>query len=398
MRLIHLLSSAVVSVLLLASVGLPGEHVTTTRANPSWPWRPDALGTPAIDVVGKAPFAAEVFGDVAVVPRYGPRAGLAAERITDGSLVWRYENAWGDDGVGHVRVDDRRIAAVWRDGRVTLLDVPDGRVVWRADLPDGPHHQANRAYDEEWGAAWELSLAADGAVPIVVVAHEGRIDAVDGRTGAIRWSYPPGGSAACFDGARGEGEVVMVFQRCPGPTPHVMLDAGDGRPLWRFDGGELYHARALGGGRLAWVDRSGGLNVGRAADGRLLWRVPWAGLRDNPYGADMGVSAELVTVVAGRRVTAYRIADGAVAWRRDLADGADDSAAGSTADSAADSAVLTDGVHAYVAEDATTLLKLDARTGRVVDRHRFEADITLEWLRGGLAGVNVGVGDDVVIG
>ncbi|NJP92734.1 PQQ-binding-like beta-propeller repeat protein [Nonomuraea sp. FMUSA5-5] len=384
MRLIHLLSSAVVTVLLLAWVGLPGEHVTTTLAKPSWPWHPDGLGTPAIDVVGKVPFAAEVFGDVAVVPRYGPRVGLAAARVTDGSPVWRYENAWSDDSVGHVRVDDRRIAAVWRDGRVTLLDVPDGRVVWRADLPDGPYHEANRAYDEEWGAAWELSLAADGSVPIVVVAHEGRIDAVDGRTGAIRWSYPPRGSAACFDGARGEGEVVMVFQRCPGPTPHVMLDAGDGRARWRFDGGEWYHARALGAGRLAWVDRSGGLNVSRAADGRLLWRVPSAGLKDNPYGTDMGVSAELVTVVADRRVTAYRIADGAVAWRRDRVGG--------------DSAVLTDGTYTYVAEDATTLLKLDARTGRVVDRHRFEADITLEWLRGGLAGINVGVGDDVVVG
>lgn len=49
-------------------------------------------------------------------------------------------------------------------------------------------------------------------------------------------------------------------------------------------------------------------------------------------------------------------------------------------------------------EDATTLVKLDARTGRIGDRHRFEDDITPRWMRDGLAGIGVGTGDDVVIG
>ncbi|MEU1390078.1 MULTISPECIES: PQQ-binding-like beta-propeller repeat protein [unclassified Nonomuraea] len=388
--MIHIVSCAVVSVLLLGLVGLPGETMTSAGKS-SYPWRPAGWGTPAIDVVGRVPVIADVYGDVAVRPLWGPRAeGLAAERITDGSPVWRYENAWADDSLGPVRVDDRRIAAVRRDGRVSLLDVPDGRIVWRADLPQGPYHEANRAYDEEWGAAWEISVARDGSVPLVVILHEGRLDVLDGRTGTIRWSFPSGSSAACPTGdsglgARGEGELVLLFRDCAGAASNVALAAADGRRLWGFDGGRLWHARALGAERLASVDGGGALVVRGARDGKVLWRVPSAGLRDNPDGSAMGVSDELLTVRSKTAVTAYRIADGEVAWRRDL-------------DTARDGTVLTDGVHTYVAQDATTLVKLDARTGRVVDRRRFEDDVAPRWLRDGLATIGVGVGDDVLVG
>ncbi|WP_433515452.1 PQQ-binding-like beta-propeller repeat protein [Nonomuraea sp. CA-143628] len=390
MRLIQIVSCAVVSILLLGLVGWPGETMTPMTGS-SFPWRPAGWGTPSIDVVGRAPFAAEVYGDVAVRSRWGLRtAGLVGERITDGSTAWRYVNGWADDSLDPVRVDDRRVAALWRDGRVSLIDVPDGRIVWQADLPPGPDHEANRAYDEEWGAAWSISMARDGSVPLVVALHEGRLDVLDGRTGAIRWSYPSDSSASCATGVssletRGAGETVLVFQDCAGKESNVALSAADGRRLWEFGGGELWHARALGADRLASVDAGGALVVRRVRDGKVLWRAPSAGLKDNPYGDAMGVSDELVTVRSKTEVAAYRIADGEVAWRRTLGD-------------ARDGTVLTDGVDTYVAEDAKTLVKLDARTGRIIDRHRFEDDISPRWMRGGLAGIGVGAGDDAVIG
>lgn len=391
MRLIQIVSCAVVSILLLGLVGWPGETMMP-MGDSSYPWRPAGWGTAGIDVVGRAPFAAEVYGDVAVRSRWGLRTeGLVGERITDGSTAWRYENGWADDSLGPVRMNDRRVADIWRDGRVSLIDVPDGRIVWQADLPPGPDHEANRAYDEEWGAAWEISVARDGSVPLVVVLHDGRLDVLDGRTGAIRWSYPSASSASCPAGGpvlgsvRSAGQTVLVFQDCAGAESNVALSAADGRRLWGFDGGELWHARALGADRLASVDDGGALVVRRVQDGKILWRVPSAGLKDNPYGEAMGVSDELVTVRSETEVVAYRIADGEVAWRRALGD-------------AWNGTVLTDGVDTYVAEDATTLVKLDARTGRIVDRHRFEDDITPRWMRDGLAGIGVGTGDDVVIG
>ncbi|MFF0867053.1 PQQ-binding-like beta-propeller repeat protein [Nonomuraea sp. NPDC003560] len=102
-------------------------------------------------------------------------------------------------------------------------------------------------------------------------------------------------------------------------------------------------------------------------------------------GTPWGVSDELLTVRSKTAVTAYRIADGALTWRRDL-------------DAARDGTVLTDGVHTYVAEDTTTLVKLDARTGRVVDRRRFDDDVTPRSMRDGLAAIGVGAGDDVLVG
>ncbi|AWS46874.1 PQQ-binding-like beta-propeller repeat protein [Streptosporangium sp. 'caverna'] len=391
MRLIQIMSCAVVSILLLLGlVGWPGETMTR-MGNSSYPWRPAGWGTPGIDVLGRAPFAAEVYGDVAVDRRRGLRTErLVAERITDGSTAWLYENGWADDSLGPVRVDDRRVAAIWRDGRVSLIDVPDGRIVWQADLPAGPGHEANRAYDEEWAAAWEISVAMDGSVPLVVVLHDGRLDVLDGRTGAIRWSNPPDSSASCPIeksglGVRSAGETVLAFRHCAGEESNVALSAADGRRLWGFDGGELWHARALGADRLASVDDNGALVVRRVHDGKVLWRASSAGLKDNSYGEAMGVSDELVTVRSETAVAAYRIVDGQVAWRRALG-------------GARDHTVLTDGVDAYVAEDATTLVKLDARTGRIIDRHRFEDDIAPRWMRDGLAGIGVGTGDDVVIG
>ncbi|MEW9552691.1 PQQ-binding-like beta-propeller repeat protein [Nonomuraea sp. NPDC050783] len=282
MRSIHLVSCAVVSLLLLALVGRPGETMTR-MGDSSYPWRPAGWGTPSIDVVGRASFAAEVYGDVAVSSWWGLRGeGLLGERITDGSTAWRYENGW---------------------------------------------------------------------------------------TGTTRWSHPSASSASCRTGdpvlgsVRSAGETVLVFQDCAGAEANV----------------------ALGADRLASVDDGGALVVRGVQDGKVLWRVPSAGLRDNPYGEAMGVSDELVTVRSRTEVAAYRIADGRTAWRRALS-------------GEGDGTVLTDGVDTYVAEDATTLVKLDARTGRVVDRHRFEADITPRWTRDGLAGIGVGTGDDAVVG
>ncbi|MEV0390117.1 PQQ-binding-like beta-propeller repeat protein [Nonomuraea sp. NPDC050643] len=294
-----------------------------------------------------------------------------------------YQRPW-NDLVGWVRVDDRHLSVVWRDGRVTLIDVPTGRIVWKTGLPDGPAAEAGRAMDGEWHAMWELSVAGSG---IMVVPHDGRVDALDTRTGATVWSRFQKTSCGPIDGVRGVGEVVVVNHQCGKPQSFA-LGAGDRSPRWRVPIDPLaYIARDIGRGLLVNLDEWGGPVVRGTADGKVIWRDPAAGLRDGVGVDSFGVTAELLLVDTPAGIVAYRVADGSIAWRRPL-----DRPAGTS------DAVLTDGRVAYVRGDERTVVKLDARTGEVIDRRRFEEEVGLRVMRGDLAVVTVGIGDDRVVG
>ncbi|MGW2162176.1 outer membrane protein assembly factor BamB family protein [Nonomuraea sp. NPDC001699] len=365
-----------VGVAVLSAVGWPGEAVTVTAGPVAGPWRPPGRGTPSIDVLGDVPSGAELFDDVAVSVG---RRGVAAVRVGGGGR-WTYQRLWGDDLVDWVRVDDRRGAAVWRDGRVTLVDVPTGRVVWRADLPAGPFAAAGRTLDGEWRSMWTLSVARPG---MLVILHDGRLDVLDARTGATRWTRP---AASCgpVDEARALGDVVLTARRCAGYAG-AALGAEDGEPRWTFADAGPYDARDLGAGRAVTVE-DGGLVVRRTADWQVVWRLPRAGLRPNPSAGSLGVTADLVIADTAAGIAAYRVADGGLAWRRPL-----ERPAGTSQD------VLTDGRVVYVAADERTVLALDARTGAVIDRRGFDDRIDLRSMRSDLAVVTVGAGRDQVL-
>lgn len=392
MRSIQAVAGAVVSIVLLSLIGWPGETIMRVAGHPE-PWKPPGRGTPAIDVLGDATEYDEIFGDVAVV---SPGDRVAAVRLADGIESWVYQNRW-DDGlvpkirdevVQRKRVDDRHLAIVRRDGQVTLIDVPAGRVAWRIDLPDGPLARAYQAY--RGPEVWDLSVAGHGSTPVPVILHDGRIDALDSRTGAIRWSYR---SPSCGPIKRAEsvGGAVLVHPRCEEQSASVALSADDGRLLWRFNDWELFGGQAIGTDRLATVD-AGDLVVRRVADGKILWRAPLTSPADGASSYTLGVAGDLLTVRTGTAVVAHRVADGRIAWRHPVSGrGAWDDYVGDDGDlPTVFGTVLTDGVHTYAADDPRTLVKFDARTGRVIDRHRFDEGLDLEGMRDGLAVIRVG--------
>ncbi|MEW9551167.1 PQQ-binding-like beta-propeller repeat protein [Nonomuraea sp. NPDC050783] len=378
MRMIRLPIVTLVCIAILAVVGWPGETIRRVAGPLVEPWQPPGRGTPSIDVLGEAPFYSDLFGDVAVERR---GQGVAAVRLVDGADSWVYQRPWSDDLVDWIRVDNRRISVVWRDGAVRLIDVPTGRMIWQTDIPEGPSAEANRAWDEEWAAMWELSVAGSGTL---VILHDGRVDVLDAHTGGIRWTYQ---AASCgpIQSVKVMDKVLLVSHHCA-EYKGVALGVEDGRPRWTLTDFERSNGRDLGQGRVVIVD-GGGLVVRRAADWKILWRDPWAGLLYNSSEDNLGVSADLLIADTAAGIVAYRIADGSIAWRRPL----------ERATSASD-AVLTDGRVAYVAADEQTLLKLDARTGDVIDQHRFDEEISLRLMRGDLAVVTVGIGKDQVVG
>ncbi|GAA0939238.1 PQQ-binding-like beta-propeller repeat protein [Nonomuraea longicatena] len=393
MRLLHGGAVALVSVVLLVLIGWPNQTVTTV-AGTAEPWDPLGRGTPAIDVLGSSPWYGELYGDVTVVPRGNhSRQGVSGVRLADGAESWVYERRWADDMLEPIRVDDRHVAVPWRDGHVTLIDVPTGDIVWQTDLPDGPFAPENRTLDEEWPTAWELSVARHGSTSALVVLHDGRVDVLDTRSGAIRWSRHsgtcPGAHGTEYPGVgsvKGAGTAVLISRGCEGTTGYVVaLSTEDGRPLWRFTERELnpLSSRDLGEGRFVSA-ADGGLVVRRTVDGKILWRARPA----DHYVEDYGVSVGLLTVPHESGITAYRVADGSVAWRRDVRDGGRPD-------------VLTNGLVTYATSTPRTLLKLDARTGRVIDRHRFDKDIELKSMDDDLVAIGfqeVGTGDDQLIG
>ncbi|MEU5861700.1 PQQ-binding-like beta-propeller repeat protein [Nonomuraea sp. NPDC047529] len=203
-----------VGVAVLSAVGWPGEVVTVTAGPVAGPWRPPGRGTPSIDVLGDVPSGAELFGDVAVSVS---RRGVAAVRVGGGGR-WTYQRLWGDDLVDWVRVDDRRGAAVWRDGRVTLVDVPTGRVVWRADLPAGPFAAAGRTLDGEWRSMWTLSVARPG---MLVILHAYRV-----ADGGLAWRRPLERPAGTSQDVLTDGRVVYA---AADERTVLALDARTGR-------------------------------------------------------------------------------------------------------------------------------------------------------------------------
>ncbi|NUW45364.1 outer membrane protein assembly factor BamB family protein [Nonomuraea rhodomycinica] len=370
---------ALIGAALLTIGARPGETVSLMAAPPGGPRQPPGRETPAIDVLAEVSYGTDLFGDVAVERR---GSGVAAVRLADGTDAWVYERIWADDFVDWVRVDGRHLAAVWRDGRVTLIDVPTGRMVWHADLPPGPAEKLSRSYDEEWPAMWEVSVAATGSL---VVQHDRRVDVLDVRTGAIRWTRP---FTSCrpVDGVQGMGGIVLLTHGCEGDTVNgVALDADDGTQLWTDADTMTFITRDLGHGRLVTIGDGGELVVRRAVDGTVLWRARPKGLPSNDATL-LGVSDDLLTVDTPQEVVAYRTADGGVAWRRSFGGAPREPGR-----------VLTNGRITYVRETDRTLVKLDGRTGEVIDRRRFAEEIEPLAMRDDLAMVDVGVKHHLVV-
>ncbi|WP_188193766.1 outer membrane protein assembly factor BamB family protein [Nonomuraea sp. SYSU D8015] len=392
MRVVQAVAGAIVSIVLVGLIGWPGETITSMAGHPE-PWNPPGRGTPPIDVLNKADKYGEIFGDVQVMRR---GYGVAAVRLADGIDSWVYQHRWDHELGPHIRVDERYYAVAWRDGRVTLIDVPAARIAWRAHMSDGPLPRAHQASDEEGVTPWGLSVARHGSTPVLVVLHDGRIDALDSRTGAIRWSYQ---SPSCgpISKARGEGGAVLVVHRrgdreVGDRDVNVALSPDDGRLLWTFSDGALYESRAIGADRLALADIDG-LVVRRAVDGKILWRAPLTRPANDSFSDAFGVAGDLLTVRTETEVVAHRVADGRIAWRHPVSGSGAwlDSVDGtSRAPPTVVDTVLTDGVHTYAAEDARTLVKFDARTGRVIDRRRFDEELYLEDMQDGLAVISVG--------
>jgi outer membrane protein assembly factor BamB len=199
-------------------------------------------------------------------------------------------------------IDGPRVIVASKAGTVTALDRASGRTVWRLQL--------------QTSAAIESSpVSVDGLV--YFGAHDGRLFAVAGRSGRIRWAYDTGGRINSSPSVYGHRVCVTNYSGAI-----FCLRADNGRKLWSrylrrdpFRYESFYSSPSTDGKRLYTITRSGKVVALDARNGEVLWTYRVGG---------WGYATPAVTparVFIGGFDGALRALDpetGAVRWQTDV--------------------------------------------------------------------------------
>ena len=223
------------------------------------------------------------------IPSRAPALGEVID--TAAQQVWRSKAGRGS--LGAIAIGERVVAIASVDRFVHLLDLRTGEPLWRyrGDAPytAGPVIGHGRVF------------AASGSA-------EGRLTALDLRSGKRKWTTPVGDVAA---------PLVLRDTLLFGVTQGGRVFAvktGNGRVLWRRSLSPIAAAPVVARGRVAVVTLTDSLFVLDAATGRPLVRAPLpAGSAAPPALA--GDSA-IVLASAGGGVMLVTLDSGRVVWHR----------------------------------------------------------------------------------
>jgi outer membrane protein assembly factor BamB len=248
---------------------------------------------------------------------------VVAHRISDGVEAWRVEMRTDQP----IAVDGTRVFVASGEA-LHALDSGDAKIVWRA--PTGTLTAPILAQDGWIVVASATGLAAlrseDGARVwgrelgpqhnratiegdnLYVPLDDGRLFALDLRTGADRWVRRVVGPPAAGSARRALSEVLAYPDRLflgASDGRFLALNAIDGSLAWRFPIGAVLRGRPVGDGTRIFVAAMD--NVVRAFDrgsGELLWHP---GLPFRPTGPVL-IGTRLVVPGASAEVRAFDIA------------------------------------------------------------------------------------------
>lgn len=188
---------------------------------------------------------------------------LYALDARDGSELWRLAT---DGWVFSLHVDRGTVVTGTRGGGVQAWDAATGEKLW-----------------ELGGAQTEFETREAGPSVhegTVYTWGEGRLFALEARTGAERWSYPVGDAGATGGvplrlTAAEDGTVYV----CAGARVHA-LDGASGAERWRFDAPAAFlsppafvHGPAVAGGGVYLADHLGTVYALDALTGQDRWRI-----------------------------------------------------------------------------------------------------------------------------
>ncbi len=216
----------------------------------------------------------------------GVAGGALPEKL---AVRWRYELGEGTSSTAAIVAGTVFVGA--DDGRLTALDLKSGQANWQYEAGDA------------------IQSSPTVAAGLVVCGDEtGIVHACEVQTGALRWSFKTG--ARVISSANTAGDR-LVFGSYDGGLYCVQI--ADGRLIWKYDVGERVHGTPGIAGECVLVAACDGqLHVVRLADGTLVRNVPLGSVS----GAATAAHGSRVYVgTYGEQVLGIDWEAGQVVWR-----------------------------------------------------------------------------------
>lgn len=276
--------------------------------------------------------------DVVLPPRSGPVTNaddraVAATETAAGVEHWAAEPGTGPRAPRQSGAE----LLVLDDGALLLLGARHGDVRGRHPLADGERVEAvppdgvvvgsstrltllaGGGLDPRWEVAVEpaTEVVHAGAERLVLLAPDGRLEALDTGSGELRWRSD---ALVGRTGRRVRATSERILATVASPDPGlIVLDARDGARLWRH---AFRHASAI---RSPAAEADGMVLVVEprpfpalvaldAATGEHLWT---AGTDETVRTDGLAVAGDFVLAPTGDEVLAIEAATGALAWRLD---------------------------------------------------------------------------------
>ncbi|KXK58880.1 pyrrolo-quinoline quinone [Micromonospora rosaria] len=293
----------------------PAEVSTPARA--AYP----APAEPSAGVVGRLPVAPLIV-DGRLRVYAAPRQVYADQPVDNRNRrtpYWSYRR-WPAQ-VSGVVAEGGTVLSRWSDGRLVALDARTGAVAWQADGPEPAEGWTARRTGAD--AVWDPpglfpARDAEGRALFVVTGPD-RMVAVAAADGRRLWSVTVDGGCRSDVGSTAAGQFVVV-DRCAEPAVVEFRDLGTGRSTSRWQPpGATAELTVTPVGCAEHRARCRGLRtVGRPDGPAQGWLVgegsPVPAPALDPVGAEL--DGERVVVVADGAVTGRSLRTGEESWRR----------------------------------------------------------------------------------
>ncbi|HTQ54867.1 MAG TPA: PQQ-binding-like beta-propeller repeat protein [Bryobacteraceae bacterium] len=342
------------SVLLCGILAASGVSSQTAmfRGNPAHTGVYDSKGPVNLDLKWRFKTQGKVRSSPAVAQGavlFGSEDGhLYCLNAADGALRWSFSTE-GDLSSSPAAADGA-VFFTAADGRIYALDLETGKPRWVVKTGDARPWLYGRGKNRTWDY-WLPSPAVAGDV-LYTGALDGRVRAIDPRTGTVKWQFDTGSTVRATPAVA----AGMVYIGDMNGRLHA-LAAATGAEKWRFETslagqpfGEIQSSAAVAGGAVFFGARDGYLRAVDAETGREKWSFSHAGSWVNTSPA---VDAGVVYCGSsdGRFVQAVDAQSGKEKWRFAATDRVFSSPA-------------VAGGKVYAATHGAAVVALDAATGK----------------------------------